>query len=228
MIEPYYDRDGITIYLGDAREIVPELSAVWDLVVTDPPYASLDEHVSHGTTTRLVAGGDTDWFPTLTDAELIDFLDGWARQGAGLAGAMYVFGDPKTALRVFPALGPANILVWDKMRLGMGYSWRRMHELIAYVPSYPGEHKLRSKSYGDILRFPGVAAKTHPTEKPVPLLEVLIENSSDAGDLVFDPFMGTGSTLRAAANLGRRAIGIEVSERYCEIAVERLRQEVLL
>ena len=70
-------------------------------------------------------------------------------------------------------------------------------------------------------------AQVHPTQKPVPLFKRLISASSRSGETVLDPFMGSGTTLRAAKDLGRKAIGIEIEEQYCEIAVERLRQEVL-
>jgi DNA modification methylase len=68
---------------------------------------------------------------------------------------------------------------------------------------------------------------THPTEKPVMLLRQLIEASSLHGDVVLDPFLGSGSTVVAARTEGRRAVGIEIEERYCEIAAKRLAQEVL-
>ena len=67
----------------------------------------------------------------------------------------------------------------------------------------------------------------HPTQKPLPTASIPIRYSTDPGDLVLDPFMGSGTTLRAAKDLGRRAIGIELSERYCEVAANRMAQEVL-
>src|SRR5690606_30592018 len=82
---------------------------------------------------------------------------------------------------------------------------------------------------GSVITVPRVptGTMTHPTEKPQLLLRQLIESSSSIGEAILDPFMGTGSTLIAARTEGRRAIGIELEERYCEIAVKRLQQAVL-
>lgn len=230
-MKPYYDHGGITIYHGDCREILPSLKA--DIVVTDPPYRSLDIDVVRGTTTRLVGGhnsragsrvGSGRWFATLDDETLTDVLLGLF--GAlPTHGAMYVFSDVKTGLRVLPRLPTRNVLVWDKLSIGMGYSWRRMHEWIAYCPAR--DHELRFAAFGDILRFAVPDPKVHPTEKPLLLVERLLLNSTDEGQTVLDPFMGSGSTLIAARDAGRSAIGIEVDEHYCEIAAKRLAQEVM-
>lgn len=236
-MKPYYEYAGITIYHGDCREILP-LADGADLCVTDPPYRSLDIDVIRGTTTRLVGRGNAagrmpngnrlghkgDWFGTMPAPELTALLlDLYAR--IALTGALYVFADVKTGLDVFPALPQKNVLVWDKQSIGMGYSWRRMHEWIAYCPK--PDHELRSKARGDILRCRGIEDKQHPTEKPPGVIAPLLLNSSDEGALVFDPFMGSGTTLFAAKAAHRRAIGIEIEERYCEIAAKRLSQEVL-
>lgn len=140
-------------------------------------------------------------------------------------GALYVFADVKSGLELFPNLKPSNVIVWDKLKLGMGYNWRRMHEWIAFMPSK--DHKLRDQSRGDIIRCNGVQVKTHPTEKPVGVLKSIMLNSTDPDALILDPFMGTGSTLRAARDLGRRAIGIETLEVHCAAAVSRLQQATL-
>lgn len=230
---PYFERDGVTIYHGDCREVLPVLGLV-DLVVTDPPYRSLDIDVIRGTTTRLVGGKNRragnridsagPWFATLNDDELVASLE-LARGRLDDDGAMYVFADVKTGLAVFPRLAPSNVLVWDKERIGMGYSWRRCHEWIAYCPQ--PAHRLRSAALGDIIRASAGRDKQHPTEKPRAVIAPLLRNSTDPGGLVLDPFMGSGTTLRAALDLGRRAIGIEIEERYCEIAARRLDQMVL-
>lgn len=233
---PYYDDGQVTIYHGDCRDVLPMIDAASvDLVVTDPPYQSLDVEVAIGTTTRLVgldqlagkrlaSSNGKRWFSTLPSGEL-GVVFGHVQRLLKSTGALYVFADVKSGLEIFPALVPANVLVWDKGEIGMGYNWRRMHEWIAFCPM--SEHKLRDKGAGDILRFSGVNSKTHPTEKPSSLIVRILANSTDHGALVLDPFMGTGSTLRAAKNVGRRAIGIELEERYCEIAVKRLAQSVM-
>ncbi len=224
-ISRYYDRDGIVIFHGDSRDLIRELrGCAVKLIVTDPPYETLDIHVRRGTTTRLVGGAsggspDAAWFPTLDMYALLSIL---MQAGRLLPpdGALYVFADAKASLQLFPPLSPANVLVWDKQRIGMGYSWRRMHEWIAYCPG--PRHRLRNRGLGDILRAAPPRPKLHPTEKPIAVLSAIIENSSDPGDTVLDPFAGSGTALLAAKRLGRCAIGIEIEERYCATAAARL------
>lgn len=231
---PYYSEAGITIYHGDCREVLPSIGPV-DCLITDPPYQTLDVEVSSGTTTRLVsrdqfsgkrlaASDGESWFSTIPPDEVVSIVLGCDRL-LGDSGARYVFTDVKSGLLLLPQMGCRNVLVWDKMQIGMGYAWRRMHEWIGYTPM--PKHRLREKGYGDIIRVPGVKDKVHPTEKPPEVAQKLIRNSTDVGGLVLDIFAGVGSTLVAAKIEGRRAIGIEIEERYCEIAANRLRQGVL-
>src|SRR5262249_52793034 len=123
----------------------------------------------------------------------------------------------------FPLRG---LLVWDKGSPGMGEvaHWGPSYELIASA----GAGKTTGSRDQSILRYPTVppARRAHPTEKPVPLLEYLIGKLDVA--TILDPFAGSGATLIAARNLGRRAVGVEVDERYCEAAARRLSQGVLL
>lgn len=208
-VKPYYDQAGITIYHGDCREVLPHLhNRGVALAITDPPYRWSDRHQS-----------SQEWFRVLEDDDL-ELVLTQARRLLPTDGALYVFMDVRTGLSVFPSLAPANVLIWDKGRIGEGDAWRRMHEWIAYCPG--PVHRLRNGGFGDIIRCAPPRPKQHPTEKPVAVLSALIENSSDTGDLVLDPFMGSGSTLLAAQSLGRRAIGIEIDERYCEVAAARL------
>ena len=234
-LPPYYQDEAVKLYHGDCRTVLPRLDIHPALVITDPPYRSLDIDVIRGTTTRLVGGRNgrggerigsvnRGWFPTLGDEEITVSLAA-LRDLLIPTGALYVFCDVKTGLRILPGLNPANVLIWDKIHIGMGYNWRRTHEWVGYFPK--PDHQLRSATLGDIIRCPSVDNKQHPTEKPLSVLYPLIVNSSDVGQLILDPFAGSGSILRAAKDLGRKAVGIEYEERYCEIAAARMRQEVL-
>jgi site-specific DNA-methyltransferase (adenine-specific) len=232
----YYDNAGITIYHGDAREVLPALERdSIDLVLTDPPYQSLDVDVSWGSTTRLVsrdrfngkrlaAADGMPWFGTMSFDDL-DFVWAECRKLLRNTGALYVFTDVKSGIEINYRLRPRNVIVWDKQKIGMGYAWRRTHEWIAYCPNQ--KHKLRCLEMGDIVRASGISKKVHPTEKPPSVCSPIIRNSSDSGARVLDPFMGVGSILIAAKLLGRSGIGIEIEERYCEIAARRLAQDVL-
>ncbi len=122
----------------------------------------------------------------------------------------------------FPLRG---LLIWDKGTPGMGdlNHWGPSYEMIASA----GSGRITGCRDSSILRFPTVPAhnRSHPTEKSIKLLEYLIKKLDS--NSVLDPFMGSGTTLRAAKDLGCNAIGIEIEERYAEIAANRLRQEVL-
>lgn len=218
-MEPYYADDFVILYHGDCRDVLAALPAV-DLLLTDPPYGV--NYVSNW-------GGRQGKRPITND-------------GARLALRLYKAVIPLLKADhilwftrwdawpdVWELLGSAfpmrGLLVWDKGTTGMGdlAHWRPNYELIASL----GTAKTLGKRDGSVLRYPGVslAQKRHPTEKPVDLLRYLIGKLP--GNVVLDPFAGSGSTLVAAKSLGRRAIGVEVDERYCEIIAARCAQEVL-
>jgi DNA modification methylase len=121
-----------------------------------------------------------------------------------------------------------NALVWDKGAIGMGSPWRHTHELLI-AARWAAAKWTGGGGESDVLRVKSVPTveRLHPVDKPVELLRRLIAPTTDAGDTVLDPFLGGGATLIAAKELGRRAIGIEIEERYCEIAARRCSQEVL-
>lgn len=214
MTKPYYESGAIVLYHGDCREVREWLSA--DVLVMDPPYGMA--FVSSKTTqTRPIAGDETT---AVRDAALA--LWGAERPAA-------VFGTWKVPR---PA-GTRQRLIWDKQDgsgAGMGdldAIFGNSDEEIYLLGSWPRGERTRRPNI--IRTSSGMAylatSVGHPTPKPVDLMERLIA-AAPAG-MIADPFAGSGSTLLAAKNLGRRAIGIELEERYCEIAAERLRQEVL-
>ena len=209
---PYYDHAGITIYHGDCREILPTVQA--DVVVTDPPYGMA--FVSSWTTRRRPIAGDRD-------AELRDDV---LRTLGDIP--MAVFGTWKVER---PA-GTKSVLIWDKsdgVGCGMGdlgAAFGTSHEGIYLI----GEWPLRGKRRPSVLRTACCMSSMattigHPTPKPESLMRSLLDAAPEG--VVLDPFMGSGSTLVAAKQLGSRAIGIEIEERYCEIAAKRLSQETL-
>ncbi|MBC8424391.1 site-specific DNA-methyltransferase [bacterium] len=228
---PYYEDGAVRLCLGDCREILPALPAV-DLVLTDPPYG------------KGYHEGDSGWGSPWTGQTIRnDAAPDTGAVGAVFAllrpgGACYVFSQWMVEAAWIAALQDAgasvrNRLVWAKPFHTAGdlrTTYGPQHESIIYASN--GRHELRGRRDGDVWLEPRSggccrSGKQHPTEKPIPLLSWLIGKSSDPGAMVLDPFAGSGTTLRAAKDLGRKAIGIEIEERYAEIAAKRMAQEVL-
>lgn len=231
--EPYYHDEaaGITIYCGDARLILPALQAASvDLVLTDPPYG-----VSYVTAWRsrrdaLVAPIKGDESLTML-ADAMPHLDRLLvndRHAYFFASASMIGPTCDTVADFFKV---KNVLVWDKgesgtvgdLDAGYGVSW----EGIVYANK--GRRSLLGPRPRTVYRYDwsGTRDPVHPAVKPVGVLSWLLAKSTTEGETILDPFMGSGTTLRAAKDLGRGCIGIELEERYCSIAVRRLQQSVL-
>ncbi len=200
----------MTLWHGDCREFLDDLRGV-ACVVTDPPFGIGYESGHFGELPRSIVG-DND--TSLRDEVL-----------AALDGPMLVFG----SWRACRPRRARMLLVWDTGgALGMGaldLPWKPAHQEIYVIgDGFSGPRT------SDVLRFPPAQAmaangRTHPHEKPVDLLRALLLKCPDG--IALDPFCGTGSMLIAAKSLNRRAVGIEIEERYCAIAAERLSQCVL-
>lgn len=222
MTEPYYTDDAVTLYLGNCQQITEWLAA--DVLVTDPPYG-IDGHLSAGWKKRKPKGfkrtfDKPEWDRTLDARNAV--LEMWGDRPAAVFASPKRLDDP-APFREVP-------LIWDKETIGMGdvdFPWGPSYELI-----YVSGKGWAGRREGAILRngvHLNTAAKTigHPTPKPVGLMERLIAKAPPG--VIADPFAGGGgSTLIAARNQGRTAIGVEVEERYCEIIAKRLAQAVLL
>jgi site-specific DNA-methyltransferase (adenine-specific) len=230
--EPTTDHFANRIICGDALHILRTLpSASVDCVVTDPPYSSLDADRCQGTTTRL--GGHRDprkrdprkWFETIPDGVLAEVVKECYRVLKPHRHC-YVMCDYRT-LRFLDTIvrelfQHVSVLVWDKETPGMGYHYRRSYEFVLMLDK-GRNRRLNDLAVRDVLRFRRVQGneRSVPTQKPVALCELLIRQSTDPGDIVLDPFAGSGTTCLAARHLGRRYIGIEREPAYVRIAEAR-------
>ncbi len=217
VIEPYYSEAGITIYLGDCRDVLPILPSV-DLVLTDPPYG-----IDLDTDNSRFSGGN---------------VASVSRRGNGIG-----TGNGQPIVNDATPFDPSFLIdygkhqvIWgwnnfpDKLPRGACLVWLKRYDEAFGTFLSDAETAYMSKGHGvycrrDLSNMAGVKERAHPTQKPVSLMRWCLEFFPHA-DLILDPFMGSGTTLRAAKDLGRKAIGIEIEERYCEIAARRLQQEV--
>ena len=236
---PYYDEDGITIYHGEAEDVLPTLAAGGtDLILTDPPYNVSVRNGRDGTTVGTVkrkdgsrrevrrnfGEWDRDWQPEPFLREAVRLL----RPG----GSLLAF--------------TSHYLVAPFLASGLDFRspvyWRKTNPSPAFPQQYvsAAEMAMWMTKGGPWTFNPdgfrpnvydhasvGGTDRVHPNQKPVPLMAQLAAVHSCPGDLILDPFMGSGSTLRAVKRVDRRAVGIERDERYCEIAARRLAQGVL-
>lgn len=226
-IKPFYQDALATLYCGDCREILPRLDFVADLLVTDPPYGQNWQSGRRKVKLDKLEG-DQD-----TQAAVFGVAEALKRLRRGRHA--YIFGryDFEGS-----TLCESSELIWDKELFNGGnleIPWANQHEYIQFAVHEISKAN-REKGYGrlaarlrrgTVLRVPrlqSVAVTKHPTEKPVRLLRELIESSSCFDELVLDPFAGSGSTLVAARIEGRRAIGIEIRQSFCEDAARRLAQ----
>jgi site-specific DNA-methyltransferase (adenine-specific) len=186
-----------------------------DLVITDPPYESLEKHRAVGTTTRLKvsSASSNPWFAIFPNArfpELFREIHRVLREDTHF----YLLCDPETAFIAKPMAEAAGFrfwkpLVWDKKTIGMGYHYRSRYEFVLFFEK--GKRRLADLGIPDVLQIPRVR-NGYPAEKPVELAETLIRQSSDPGALVIDPFMGSGSVGAAALRAGRRFAGNDIAE----------------
>jgi hypothetical protein len=226
-MQPYWrSGDGrLTIYHGRAEDVLPSFAAESaDLLLTDPPYGAEWESNRRGESFGAIANDHNGFDP-------VPYLRAALRC---LRGRRHFYAFGRWDCSSLP-LGGVCELIWDKVGMGAGdltLPWGKSHEYITFGV-YANAAQRRGGTgngparmrRGTVLRYQrpsGVSVTRHPTEKPVGLLRELIESSSRIGETVLDPFMGSGSTGEAAQREDRRFIGIEIEERYCEIAAKRL------
>ena len=198
-----------------------------DLVVTDPPYESLEKHRAVGTTTRLKQSkaSSNEWFAIFPNARFPELFAEVYRVLAKNA-HFYLYCDPETMFVAKPLAEAAGFkfwkpLIWDKQRIGMGYHYRARYECVLFFEK--GKRKLDDLGIADIIEAKRIVGG-YPAEKPPEVAEVLVRQSTEPGELVIDPFMGSGSTGVAATRNGRSFGGNDLCEEAVEIAEARLRE----
>ena len=232
-MKPYYEQDGITIYHGDCMEVMPNLHDV-GLVLTSPPY-NLDMTGYNAEWDRLATGYDIHsdsmphdeyvaWQQRVTRA----CWDALADDGALFYNHKPMIGGTRPVrlpLELVGSLPVRQIVIWDR---GSGFNRNPTHfvpvsEWVLIVAK--ARFRITTRSMDDVWRVPFETGNEHPAPFPLSLARRAV--AATAAGVVVDPFMGSGTTLRAALDCNRKAIGIELSERYCEIAANRLAQGVL-
>lgn len=214
-MKPYYEHGGSVIYHGDCRHILPGLPKC-DLLCTDPPYginvANMHEDSGRQPGRSVAPKGQyvkQEWDLAPASKDLLDLAISWARYGIIFGGNYF-------------SLPPARcILVWDKVNGANKFAdaelaWTNLDKPV----------RIKRHMWNGMLREGGEPRYEHPTQKPLEVMQWAISHAPEGCRTIIDPFMGSGTTLVAAKNLGRKAIGIEIEERYCEIAAKRLSQEV--
>ena len=199
---PYYDEDGITIYHADCADVLPDPTDV-DLVLTDPPYG-------------------------------INYKPGAYWNHQGVVGDNFPF-DPRplvtkyNRLVLFGAnnytslLPPGGWIVWDKRDMVSRrlpgsdgeMAWTNVHHQVRVIKHLWMPHTMRDEPL------------MHPTQKPTALMRYILNEWTAIGEMIYDPYMGSGPVAQACRDTGRRYVGVEIEERYCEVAVQRLAQQVL-
>lgn len=233
---PYYEDEWVTLYHADSREFLHEIAdQSVDCVITDPPYSERTH--KNATSNRAgerdhpLATGGARAFASWTDADLRDLLAhlghltrGWVVATLDYAHAAEFDKAPPEGLRVL------RLGVWVKTNPTPQISGDRPAqgwESIAYMHRADVRPKWNGGGRAGNFVTPLPPPEGHPTAKPLGMVAEWVRWFSNPGDTILDPFAGSGTTLRAAKDEGRKAIGIELDERYCEVIARRLSQDTL-
>ena len=226
----------VRLLLGDCREILPTLGKV-DAVVTDPPYgnanhdgdfnARLNDY--RGLENKPIENDDAESMRDVVDKMLSAIVSLMPKE----ASACCCFcggGGPKP---VFAWLAERmdrgglqffHSVIWDKRNPGLGLRYRRRHEMLMIAHRKGGRLRWNSgrSPVANIFEMMPSRERMHPNEKPLKLMQEIVDLHSERGDIILDPFMGSGTTGVAAVKLGRKFIGIEIEPKYFDIACRRI------
>ena len=221
-MECYYERAGIRVLHGDSLMLLPSIpDASIDFVLTDPPY--LVDYVGRwdGPRRKIVGDGEPSWVrPAFEHIHRVLREDAFC---------VTFYGWPHADIFVgtFKELGfrPVSHLAFVKNVWGLGRFTRGQHETALLLAK--GKPPIPEEGISDVFEWVRETDAVHPNQKPLCAMRKLLSTYAPRGATVLDPFMGSGVVLRAAKDLGMKAIGIDIEERWCRHAVLRLAQEVL-
>lgn len=241
-MKPYYERAGVVLYHADCLDVMVDMTAgSVESVITDPPYCA--GAVSEAQRTRANGQGLRSenlkrfgWFvgDNMGTAGLVWLLRSVAcaaKYVTSPSGSLLVFCDWRMLASLQPAIESAglryqNLIVWDKVHMGLGCGFRARHELVMHFTM--GGPEYHDKGTSNVIPCDRVGRddREHQTQKPEELLSRMIQVVTPVGGRVLDPFAGSGTTLLAAWRAGRQAVGSEVDESCCEVAAKRLDAEI--
>jgi DNA modification methylase len=211
---PYYEDDAVTLYLGDCRDVLPEIEA--DVLVTDPPYGielgTQDYRRNHGS---YATTADTYEDYVTMVVPVVEGMIARTKRAAVFVGPHY---------REMPKAEAIGGIYHPSASGRTGWGFKTFLPVLLYGTS-PNRHL---ESFATTIYSTATVRRIdHPCPKPIEWMRWLVGLATEVHDVVIDPFAGSGTTLRAAKDLGRKAIGIEIEERYCEEAARKCAQEVL-
>lgn len=236
-MRPYYEDDAVTLYHADSRELLPTLDdQSVDCVITDPPYgdktheSTRTNNTANGRRGNRVLSGNFG-FDSVTPDELRILASEWGRVSRAWVVAnldyKHAFDfetNEPTGLRLL------RIGMWVKTNPNPQISGDRPAqgwEAIAYMHRTDCRPRWNGGGRAGNFILPSSQGQGHPTSKPLPMVSQMVRWFTNPGDTILDPFAGSGTTLRAAKDEGRKAIGVELDEHYCEVIAKRLTQDTL-
>jgi site-specific DNA-methyltransferase (adenine-specific) len=222
--------ENISIYQGDCIDFLRSLpSESVDIIVTDPAYSGMNNKMQFGNG-RIVGkyqNKDNDkWFQEFKDdpETFLIFLNECKRVLKDDR-HIYLMIDSFSLLTLGHLMREVfnvkNIIVWDKINIGMGHYFRRRHEFVLFATK--GQRKLNARNIPDVWRVKRIVRSNYPTQKPVEVFDYMLSGSTEKNFTVCDPFIGSGSSAIAAIKAGCSFIGADVSKKACELSADRIK-----
>lgn len=243
-IKPYYSDEAVTLYLGDCFDVMPALferGESVDVAITDPPYSDhthskqwIGSALTADAKPRVSTAHKELGFDPITPTEMLNLcvtFSAWVNRWSLIFCDIESIADWRGAVEASPELQYVRACIWDKVDSAPQFTGDRPAASAEAIicAHMPGRKRWNGGGARNVFRHAvnGTAkgAKPHPSTKPLSLMRELVYLFTEPEEVILDPFAGSGSTLIAAKSLGRRAIGLEREERWCEVAAQRLERE---